>query len=101
MQYETAKYHVQTIVRGVRAGVDDFVSLDVHAINELKNKGFAAIDDLSKYYFTFEMCAGQVVALRCNRELYRRLLLGRNFGCCWTILPSTLNKGGRYMTQDS
>ena len=68
VQYETAKQHAQTIVRGVGTGVDDSVSLDVHAINELKNKGFAAIDDLSKYHYTFEMCAGQVVALRCNRE---------------------------------
>ena len=37
VQYETAKQHAQTIVRGVGTGVDDSVSLDVHAINELKN----------------------------------------------------------------
>ena len=29
--YETAKQHAQTIVRGVGTGVDDSVSLDVHA----------------------------------------------------------------------
>ena len=48
VQYETAKQHGQTIVRGAGTGVDDSVSLDVHTINELKNKGFAAIDDLSR-----------------------------------------------------
>ena len=43
---------LQAIARGVGAGVDDSVSLDVHAINELKDKGFAATDDSSKYHYT-------------------------------------------------
>ena len=32
--------------------MDDSVSLDVHAINELKDKGFAATDDTAKYCYT-------------------------------------------------
>ena len=80
VQYEIAKQHAHTIVRGVGTGVDDFVSLDVHAINELKNKGFAAIDDLLKYHYTFEICAGQVVALRCNREFLQEVTTGQKVG---------------------
>ena len=80
VQYETAKQHAQTIVRGVGTGVDDSVSLDVHAINELKNKEFAAIDDLLKYHYTFETCAGQAVALRCNREFVQEVTTGQKVG---------------------
>lgn len=43
---------VQAIARGVGSGVDDAVSLDVHAINELKDKGFNATDDAPKYCYT-------------------------------------------------
>lgn len=32
--------------------MDDSVSLDVHAINELKDKGFTATDDSPKYRYT-------------------------------------------------
>ena len=43
----------------------------------LKNKGFAAIDDLSKYHYIFETCAGQVVAQRCNREFVQEVTTGQ------------------------
>jgi len=47
-----ALFVVQSIARGAGSGVDDSVTLDVHAINELKDKGFAVTDDSSKYHYT-------------------------------------------------
>lgn len=43
---------LQATARGVGSGVDDSISLDVHAINELKDKGFVATDDAPKYQYT-------------------------------------------------
>lgn len=42
---------LQEIAKGTGAGVDDSVSLDIHAISELKDKGVASTDDASKYCY--------------------------------------------------
>ena len=42
----------QEIARGTGGGVDDSINLDVHAISELKSKGFPPTNDLPKYNYT-------------------------------------------------
>ena len=64
---------------GKEAGVVDTIALDVHAINELKEKKFQPTDDSIKYNYAaetndinanykFEACQSTVVALRYNKE---------------------------------
>lgn len=38
--------------QGSGGTVDDQISLDVHSINELNNRGVSATDDMSKYDYT-------------------------------------------------
>jgi hypothetical protein len=57
-------------------GLEDHISLDVHSIDELKNKGVKPTDDHFKYIYSankegeysFEGCQGKVLALRRNKQ---------------------------------
>ena len=60
----------QAIAKGVGSGVDDSVSLDVHAINELKDKGFPATDDSAKYCYTADS-SGNYSEIFCRYLLCR------------------------------
>ena len=42
----------QEIARGTGGGIDDSLNLDIHAISELKSKGFPPTNDQPKYNYT-------------------------------------------------
>ncbi|GAB6030509.1 hypothetical protein CHUAL_007371 [Chamberlinius hualienensis] len=77
--YEEAKKQAQLLSLGKGAGVDDSVSLDVHAISDLQNKGVPPTDDSFKYNYKpesespqssyrFQTCEATVIALRCRKQ---------------------------------
>ncbi|XP_071440880.1 alanine--tRNA ligase, cytoplasmic [Hetaerina americana] len=73
--YEEAKKKAQLASQAKGCGVEDVVSLDVHAITELKNQGLPPTDDSMKYSYKavsgngqdatyiFDECVGKVVAI--------------------------------------
>ena len=69
----------QAIAKGVGSGVDDSVSLDVHAINELKDKGFPATDDSAKYCYTADSSGNY-------SEIFCRYLLCRVCVCLFVCV---------------
>ena len=82
---------------GKEAGVVDTIALDVHAINELKEKKFQPTDDSIKYNYAaetndinanykFEACQSTVVALRYNKEFVQEVKSGQE---CGVLLDKT------------
>ena len=62
-------------LQGISGNAEDRIALDVHAINELQQKGFAATNDAPKYSYAaasdapdaeykLEGCQGKIVAIR-------------------------------------
>ena len=49
--YKNAEKEAKETSKGKSAGVEDTISLDVHAINELNEKGFNPTDDSIKYNY--------------------------------------------------
>ena len=49
--YKNAEKEAKETSKGKTTGVEDTLSLDVHAINELKEKGFNPTDDSIKYNY--------------------------------------------------
>ena len=55
--------------------------MDVHSIDELKNKGVKPTEDFIKYSYTatengdysFETCKGKVIALRRNKQFVEQV----------------------------
>ena len=75
----------------------DTIALDVHAINELKEKKFQPTDDSIKYNYAaetndinanykFEACQSTVVALRYNKEFVKEVKSGQE---CGVLLDKT------------
>ena len=89
--YEKCKAAAQLASQGKAAGQEDTLSLDVHAINELKEKGFAPTNDAPKYNYknevvdknskyTFESCSSKVVAMRHNKQFVQEASSGQEVG---------------------
>lgn len=45
-------FFIKEMARAKGSGQEDLCSLDVHALDELKTKGFAQTDESSKYNYT-------------------------------------------------
>ena len=84
-------------ILGKAAGSEDTIALDVHAINELKEKKFAPTDDSVKYNYIaetndvnanhkFEDCESTIVALRFNKEFVQEVKSGQE---CGVLLDKT------------
>ena len=50
--YQNKCYCFQLLSQSGAGGVDDKINLDVHAINELQNKGHSPTNDANKYSYT-------------------------------------------------
>ncbi|CAH1270834.1 AARS [Branchiostoma lanceolatum] len=87
--------------QGKGAGVDDSVNLDVHAINELQEKGSPPTDDSPKYQYShddngnygkyqyshddngnyvFQPCTASVVSLRRDKQFVQEVTTGQECG---------------------
>ena len=73
--YKTSKAAAVLASQGISGNAEDRIALDVHAINELQQKGFAATNDAPKYSYAaasdapdaeykLEGCQGKIVAIR-------------------------------------
>uniref|UniRef100_A0A1B6JZB8 Alanine--tRNA ligase n=1 Tax=Homalodisca liturata TaxID=320908 RepID=A0A1B6JZB8_9HEMI len=89
--YEEAKKKAQVISQGKVAGVQDTLSLDVHAITELQNKNIPPTNDSFKYNYKarsdaketeydFEGCTAKVIALRYNKAFVDSCSSGQECG---------------------
>ncbi|XP_013389030.1 alanine--tRNA ligase, cytoplasmic [Lingula anatina] len=86
--YEDSKKQAQLTSQAGGGTVDDQVSLDVHALNELQSQGFPPTDDLPKYNYTsdesgnyvFESCTAKVKAIRMNKQMVSEVGSGQECG---------------------
>merc|ERR1719419_1488856 len=89
--YDKCKAAAQLASQGKAAGQEDTLSLDVHAINELKEKGFAPTNDAPKYKYVsetadksskykFDQCSSKIVALRFNKQFVNEVTSGQEVG---------------------
>ena len=97
-EYEKCKSEAQVASHGKAGGQDDHISLDVHAINELKDaKKIAITDDSPKYNYKamskdmnanydFEGCQSRVLALRRNKKFVEKVESGQE---CGVLLDKT------------
>ena len=76
-----AKAAAQLASQAKTGSLEDHISLDVHSIDELKNKGVKPTDDHFKYNYkansdgdyTFQSCLGKVIALRRNKQFVQQV----------------------------
>ena len=97
-EYEHCKSQAQLASQGKGGTQDDHISLDVHAINELKDSmNIATTDDNAKYSYeassadknanyVFEGCKSKVVALRRNKQFVNTVESGQE---CGVLLDKT------------
>ncbi|XP_066933990.1 alanine--tRNA ligase, cytoplasmic-like [Clytia hemisphaerica] len=86
--YETAKAHAQLIAKAKGSGQEDLCTLDVHAIDELKTKGFPATVEAPKYdyekdgnnKYVFKSIQATVAALRINKQFVDQVTTGNRCG---------------------
>merc|ERR1719347_239673 len=90
-QYGQCKAAAQLASQGKGGGAEDTVSLDVHSINELKEKGVAPTNDTSKYLYEaesdaldanykFQGCSGKIIAIRYNKGFVDKIDSGKECG---------------------
>jgi len=90
-QYGQCKAAAQLASQGKGGGAEDTVSLDVHSINELKEKGVAPTNDSSKYLYEaesdaldanykFQGCSGKIIAIRYNKGFVDKIDSGKECG---------------------
>ena len=97
-EYEHCKSQAQLASQGKGGTQDDHISLDVHAINELKDSmNIATTDDNAKYSYeasstdknanyVFKGCKSKVVALRRNKQFVNTVESGQE---CGVLLDKT------------
>ena len=96
-EYENCKSQAQLASQGKGGSEDDHISLDVHAINELKDSmNIATTDDNAKYSYeassdknanyVFKGCKSTVVALRRNKQFVNTVESGQE---CGVLLDKT------------
>ncbi|KAJ8302926.1 hypothetical protein KUTeg_019322 [Tegillarca granosa] len=86
--YKEAKKDSQLKSQGKAGIVDDQINLEVHAINELQNKGIPPTDDVPKYNYTadeqgnytFEPATGKVIAIRKDKGFVNEVTSGQECG---------------------
>jgi len=89
--YESCKAAAQLASQGKGAGVEDKINLDVHSINELKDKGFTPTDDSAKYAYKpestdklarykFNSCTGKILAIRKDKQFVNSVNSGEECG---------------------
>ncbi|XP_037076515.1 alanine--tRNA ligase, cytoplasmic-like [Pollicipes pollicipes] len=114
--YEAAKKQAQIISQGGGKGVDEQISLDVHAISELQARGVPPTDDSAKYdyralssepdaEYEFGSCQGRVIALRCDKQFVEEVATGRECGVLLDRTAMYAEQGGQtwdegYMVKD-
>ncbi|KAK3086415.1 hypothetical protein FSP39_018170 [Pinctada imbricata] len=87
-QYAEAKKKAQILSQGTGGSVTSQVTLEVHSISELQDKGIAPTDDSLKYKYTadvdgkysFEPASGKVIALRRGKEFVEEVMSGEECG---------------------
>ncbi|XP_063232495.1 alanine--tRNA ligase, cytoplasmic isoform X2 [Bacillus rossius redtenbacheri] len=95
--YEEAKKQAQLASQSKAGGVDDQISLDVHSITELQQRGVPATDDLAKYSYCarsqnkdaeydFKPCKGKVIAIRHSKKFVDEVSSGQQ---CGVLLDKT------------
>ncbi len=94
--YEKAKAAAQLASQGKAAGAEDTISLDVHSITELKDKGVAPTNDSTKYLYeagsnkdakySFKTCQGKVIGLRKDKKFVQDVSSGDE---CGVLLDKT------------
>lgn len=96
-QYEKSKHDSYIMSQGKAGSQILTINLDVHAINELKEKNVPLTDDSFKYRYkavsndpeaeyVFEGCRGKVLALRYNNSFVEEISDGQE---CGVILDKT------------
>jgi len=96
-EYENCKSQAQLASQGKGGSEDDHISLDVHAINELKDSmNIATTDDNAKYSYeassdknanyVFKGCKSTVLALRRNKQFVNTVESGQE---CGVLLDKT------------
>lgn len=92
--YEESKKMAIIASQGTGVGVEDSISLDVHAITELQQRGIPVTDDSAKYAYTaqstngsdsdvqykFEPIKAKVVALRHDKMMVDTVTTGQEVG---------------------
>ena len=89
--YEKCKLAAQKASQGKSGSQEDTLALDVHAINELKEKGFSSTDDSPKYIYEneavdknakykFESCSSKILAIRFNKSFVQEVTPGQECG---------------------
>jgi len=104
--YEGCKAAAQLASQGKAGGAEDTLSLDVHALNELKSRGFAPTDDSPKYEYTaegegkeagykFGQCSAKVVAIRYNKQFVESVASGQECGLLLDRTSFYAEQGGQ------
>jgi len=89
--YEACKAAAQLASQGKGAGVEDTINLDVHSINELKERGLQPTDDSAKYIYKpestdklarykFGSCSGKILAIRHSKKFVDSVNSGQECG---------------------
>lgn len=84
------------LLKGKGAGIEDKITLDVHAITELQGNGVLPTDDSPKYDYIasenvnadykFASCEAKIVALRYNKQFVNEVTSGQE---CGVVLDRT------------
>jgi len=89
--YEAAKAAAQLASQGKAGGAEDTISLDVHAITDLQDRGVKPTDDSFKYKYQplaadmgagykFEGCVGKIIAMRYDKKFVDHVESGMECG---------------------
>uniref|UniRef100_A0AAZ3SWU9 Alanine--tRNA ligase n=1 Tax=Oncorhynchus tshawytscha TaxID=74940 RepID=A0AAZ3SWU9_ONCTS len=92
--FEEEKKAAQVKSQGKGSGDEDHIMLDIYAIEDLRNKGIAATDDVLKYSYSaddsgkyvFEQAVSTVLALRRERAFVDEVTTGQE---CGVLLDKT------------
>merc|ERR1712088_607102 len=104
--YEKCKAAAQLASSGKAGGAEDTLSLDVHALNDLKSRGFAPTDDSPKYEYVvegegkgagykFASSTGKILAIRYNKQFVNNVASGQECGLLLDKTAFYAEQGGQ------
>jgi len=104
--YEKCKAAAQLASSGKAGGAEDTLSLDVHALNDLKSRGFAPTDDSPKYEYVaegegkgagykFASSTGKILAIRYNKQFVDSVASGQECGLLLDRTAFYAEQGGQ------